>query len=147
MLYFIDKNAYHAGMELVIRYGLFSLCGVTLATCFAVAAATEHGRSGADQGSTVPPAKSNVIDVLARQYVFEPSRIMVDENTPMMLRVRSADVQHTFTIDELSIDVTVPAKDTTFVDLTGRPSGYIHVLLRRSRTSGAGNGGHAHREP
>lgn len=68
------------------------------------------------------------VQVVAKQYTFEPSIIQVTAGEPVRLVIRSADRAHGFAIRDLKIDVRVPrGGDAVTVDFTAPPAGRYEV--------------------
>jgi cytochrome c oxidase subunit 2 len=69
---------------------------------------------------------AKTIDVTARRFSFEPSRIEVTEGDQVTLLVRSADTTHGFKIRELKIKREIPrgGQPVTIAFTAGAPGSY-----------------------
>jgi uncharacterized cupredoxin-like copper-binding protein len=72
------------------------------------------GGGGHDSsGNSAPVAGADVIDVKAHTFAFEPEEITVKAGQDATIALRSTDIEHDFTVDELHIHVhTGPGKTT-----------------------------------
>ena len=68
-------------------------------------------------------ASGDTAEVSASRGQFEPSRVVIAEEAPRVLKVSAESQPLTFTIQDLGINVQVPANDTVDVDLSKAPEG------------------------
>ncbi len=66
------------------------------------------------------------VEVQARQFEFEPSRIVVEEGEEVRLLVTSEDVPHGIMIMGLDIDENLPVNETVAVEFTAPEPGNYH---------------------
>lgn len=91
---------------------------------FAIAGCGGYGGYGSPQ--TTPqaaPPVSGEIGVTASYAKFQPSRVEVNKDKPAHLKLTSADTNHTFTVDELGINVPIPAGKTVTQEITVNKTG------------------------
>ena len=77
------------------------------------------------------PSKSNVraqesprrIEIVAKQFAFEPSEITVKKGQPVVLVIKSADVAHGLRFRELNLNVKVDKGGTAELPLTPDKTG------------------------
>ena len=67
-----------------------------------------------------------VVEVQARQFEFEPERIVVEEGEEIRLLVTSEDVPHGIMIMELDINENLPTNETVAVEFTAPEPGNYH---------------------
>jgi len=67
-----------------------------------------------------------VVEVQARQFEFEPARIVVEEGEKVRLLVTSEDVPHGIMIMGLDIDENLPPAETVAVEFTAPEPGNYH---------------------
>ena len=76
-----------------------------------------------------PPLFEGEATIVARDaggsgaYGFDPPAFFVRAKEPLVLTLRSETETHTFTIDPLEIDESIPAGDATEVEITFAQSG------------------------
>jgi heme/copper-type cytochrome/quinol oxidase subunit 2 len=79
------------------------------------------------------------VQVVAKQFGFEPSIIQVVAGQPMRLVIRSGDAVHGFAIRDLNIDVQIPRGGTTVVvEFTAPRAGRYEITC--SEFCGSGHG-------
>ncbi len=76
---------------------------------------------GDDDGPTRP--KDGQLQITASSFEFEPKDIAIYPDEAVVFKLESADVQHTFTIEELDVGVEIPAGELVTSELTARRSG------------------------
>ena len=98
-------------------------------------------------GAALLPLKSKVhaqesprrIEVTAKQFSFEPSEITVKKGQPVVLVVKSADVEHGLRFRELNLNVKVPKGGTAELpftpDKTGDFIGHCYVFCGKGHGS------------
>jgi len=87
------------------------------------------------------PARANPmheVQVLAKQFAFEPAVIQVTEGEAVRLMIRSADRVHGFAIHALKIDVQIPRSGNVVVEFTAPRAGRYEIAC--SEFCGGGHG-------
>ena len=87
------------------------------------------------------PARANPVhevQVLAKQFAFEPAVIQVTEGEAVRLVIRSADRAHGFAIHAMKIDVQVPRSGNVVVEFTAPRAGRYEIAC--SEFCGSGHG-------
>ncbi len=74
------------------------------------------------QSESVAPAARRV-EVTARRYAFDPAVITLKKGEPVVLVLKSADVQHGVRFRELGVEVKVPKGGTGQVEFTPDKTG------------------------
>ena len=90
-----------------------------------------HVGSGAFGCRGLPSSKSNVraqesprrIEIVAKQFAFEPSEITVKKGQPVILVIKSADVAHGLRFRELNLNVKVDKGGTAELPFTPDKTG------------------------
>ncbi len=83
----------------------------------------------ASAGFAAQPPERRTIDVVARRFAFEPTRIEVAVGEPVRLLVRSADGVHGVEIKKLKVKKTVPrGSQAVAVDFTASEPGQFPIL-------------------
>ena len=87
------------------------------------------------------PSRANPVhevQVVAKQFTFEPAVIQVRAGEPVRLVIRSTDRVHGFSIRELKIDVQIPRNGNVVFEFTApRPGRY---QIDCSEFCGSGHG-------
>jgi heme/copper-type cytochrome/quinol oxidase subunit 2 len=78
------------------------------------------------------------VEVVAKQYAFEPAEIQVTAGEPVRLAIRSADRVHGFAIRDLKIDVQIPRSGNVVVEFTAPRPGRYEIVC--SEFCGRGHG-------
>jgi nitrite reductase (NO-forming) len=78
------------------------------------------------------------ITVTAKFATFEPATITVAKGQTVKLTVTSTDTRHTFTIDELGIDIAVGAGQTATKEFTVEQAGTFAFYCAVPGHRGAG---------
>ena len=78
------------------------------------------------------------VQVVAKQFAFEPGAIEVTAGEPVRLVIRSSDRVHGFAIRDLKIDVQIPCGGTTVVEFTAPRPGRYEIAC--SEICGSGHG-------
>lgn len=78
------------------------------------------------------------VQVVAKQFTFEPALIEVTAGEPVRLVIRSADRVHGFAIRDLKIDVQVPRSGSAVVEFTAPRPGRYEIAC--SELCGSGHG-------
>src|SRR5262245_9001646 len=78
------------------------------------------------------------MQVVAKQFTFEPSVIQVTTGEQVRLVLRSADRVHGFAIHELKIDVQIPRDKTVTIEFTAPRPGRYEIAC--SEFCGGGHG-------
>ena len=95
----------------------------TIAGVF-IAALTSCLFTSCEDDSGGPTRPSNgVIEMTASTFQFNPGGIAFEPGDEVTIRLRSADMGHTLTIDALNVNVDIPAGDTTSAQLNGVSEG------------------------
>jgi plastocyanin len=89
------------------------------------------------------------VTVRALDFSFEPARISAQANQPLTVTVRNdGQAPHTFTIQELNVDVTLQPGQSMTVTFTPRAGSYTFVCrlhagagMTGTLTTGGGAGG------
>ena len=87
------------------------------------------------------PSRANPaheIQMVAKQFAFEPAVIQVTAGEPVRLVIRSADRVHGFSIRDLKIDVQIPRSGNVVVEFTAPRAGRYDVAC--SEFCGSGHG-------
>jgi len=79
--------------------------------------------SEANLGTSIAPDGSTVVRVVAQQYAFVPSCVLVPAGVPVTMRLASADVVHGFLIQDTNVNAMVVPGYVTTVRTTFRDSG------------------------
>ncbi|HTU02756.1 MAG TPA: cupredoxin domain-containing protein [Candidatus Sulfotelmatobacter sp.] len=59
-------------------------------------------------------AEPRVVEIVARRFQFTPNDVTLKKDEPVILRLRSEDVVHSFFMKKLGIDATIePARRST----------------------------------
>ena len=74
-------------------------------------------------GTSIAPDGSAVVRVVAQQYAFVPSCVLVPAGVPVTMRIASADVVHGFLIQGTNVNATVVPGYVTTVRTTFAESG------------------------
>ncbi len=77
----------------------------------------------APTSTPMPEATGTDIEVTARYASFQPSTITVTKGQTVKLTLTSRDTPHTFTIDELGINISVGAGQTVAKEFTVEKAG------------------------
>lgn len=67
------------------------------------------------------------LQVVAKQFAFEPTVIQVTAGEPVRLVIHSADRVHGFAIRELDIDAQIPRSGSVVVEFTAPPAGRYEI--------------------
>lgn len=87
------------------------------------------------------PSRANPVhevQVVAKQFAFEPAVIQVTAGEPVRLVIRSADRVHGFAIRDLNIDVQIPRSGNVVVEFTAPRAGRYEIAC--SEFCGSGHG-------
>ena len=87
------------------------------------------------------PSRANPVhevQVMAKQFAFEPAVIQVTTGEPVRLVIRSADRVHGFAIRDLKIDVQIPRSGEVVVEFTAPRAGRYEIAC--SEFCGSGHG-------
>jgi cytochrome c oxidase subunit II len=87
------------------------------------------------------PSRANPVhevQVVAKQFAFEPAVIQVTAGEPVRLVISSADRVHGFSIRDLKIDVQIPRSGNVVVEFTAPRAGRYEVAC--SEFCGSGHG-------
>ena len=108
--------------KLITILASFLLVGVLI---FTACAAPEVEQEEEEEEEIVPPPEDAAIEITitAKFATFEPSTITVAKGQIVRLTVTSTDIYHTFTIDELGIDVPVGSRQTVTKEFTVEEAG------------------------
>ncbi|PLW79296.1 hypothetical protein C0585_08455 [Candidatus Woesearchaeota archaeon] len=108
---------------------------VVLATVFLVACSSEqvvedqNSASAQTSVNIVQPAESEAtgdrvdIDMIARQWEFEPSTIEVNKGDTVVLTVTNIDVEHGIAIPEFNVDLELAPGTTSTVEFVADKTG------------------------
>lgn len=109
----------------VDKYIMKRLVSLVLVIGFAIAGCGGYGGYGSLQTTpqAAPPVSGEEIGVTASYAKFQPSRVEVSKDKPAHLKLTSADTNHTFTVDELGINVSIPAGKTVTQEITVNKTG------------------------
>lgn len=92
-------------------------------------------------GLSASPSHANPvheIEVVAKQFAFEPAVIQVTAGEPVRLVIRSSDRVHGFAIRDLKIDVQIPRSGNVVVEFTAPRPGRYEIAC--SEFCGSGHG-------
>jgi len=87
------------------------------------------------------PSRANPVhevQMVAKQFAFEPAVIQVTAGEPVRLVIRSADRVHGFSIPDLKIDVQIPRSGNVVVEFTAPRAGRYEIAC--SEFCGNGHG-------
>lgn len=70
-----------------------------------------------------PPAAAGGIAITASYPKFQPNQIEAAKEKATRLDLTSSDVSHTFTVDDLGINISIPAGKSVSQDITAARSG------------------------
>lgn len=87
------------------------------------------------------PSRANPVhevQVVAKQFAFEPAVIQVTAGEPVRLVIHSADRVHGFSIRDLNVDVQIPRGGNAVVELTAPRAGRYEITC--SEFCGSGHG-------
>jgi cytochrome c oxidase subunit II len=87
------------------------------------------------------PSRANPVhevQMVAKQFAFEPAVIQVTAGEPVRLVIRSADRVHGFSIPDLKIDVQIPRSGNVVVEFTAPRAGRYEIAC--SEFCGSGHG-------
>ena len=153
------SNANHGGAfsTLAVPVGLVACCAAGIAGV--VKASTRLSVLGAvavlvaglvvlpatsDDADEIPSAAPSVLKVSSSGVEFSPSKTeVVGPNLTVVFHNKDL-FWHTFTIDELDLNVRAPLGGTR-VDAIRRPAGHLHLLLRHPGPRSRRDEGQAHR--
>ena len=76
------------------------------------------------------------VEVVAKQFAFEPAVIQVTAGEPVRLVIRSSDRVHGFAIRDLKIDVQIPRRGNVVVEFTAPPAGRYEIACSEFCGSG-----------
>ena len=79
------------------------------------------------RASPPSPAPVHEVQVVAKQFAFEPAVIEVTAGEPVRLVIRSSDRVHGFAIRDLKIDVQIPHGDSVVVEFTAPREGRYEI--------------------
>jgi len=79
--------------------------------------------SEANLGTSIAPDGSAVVRIVAQQYAFVPSCVLVPAGVPVTMRLASADVVHGFLVQGTNVNAMVMPGYVTTVRTTFRDSG------------------------
>jgi cytochrome c oxidase subunit 2 len=85
------------------------------------------------------PAEPRVVEIVARRFQFTPNVVTLKKDEPVVLRLRTEDVEHGFFARPLGIDTTIPPGKVTEVPLTPHSAGSFPVICHHFCGSGHGN--------
>lgn len=77
------------------------------------------------------------INVVAKQFSFEPNQIIVNQGDKVKLSLTTEDVEHGFAISEYGINEKVKQGETTIIEFTADKSGEFEI--RCSIVCGSGH--------
>lgn len=78
------------------------------------------------------------VEVVAKQFAFEPAVIRVKAGEPVRIVIRSSDRVHGFAIRDLKIDVQIPRNGSIAVEFTAPREGIYEIAC--SEFCGGGHG-------
>ncbi|MBI2303135.1 MAG: cupredoxin domain-containing protein [Chloroflexi bacterium] len=87
-------------------------------------------------GAKTTPGGIREIAVTEKLATFSPATITVAKGEKVRLKLTSADLGHTFTVDELGIDINVPAGQTVTQEITAQKEGTFTLYCRPHRSQG-----------
>ena len=101
------------------------LISLVIGLAFAIVGCGGYGTYGTPQTTPqAPPAiVGGEIGLSASYPKFQPSRIEVTKDKVTHLKLTSADTNHTFTVDELGINISIPSGKTVSQDITVSKAG------------------------
>ncbi len=110
---------------LIIGLVLFMLAFVFGTSCqsYAPKPSPQPAPAPTPAPAPVPAPEATEIEVSARYAVFNPSTITVAKGQTVKLTVTSTSGSHTFTIDELGINIAVGSGQTTTEEFTVEKAG------------------------
>ncbi|MCI0861270.1 MAG: cupredoxin domain-containing protein, partial [Chloroflexi bacterium] len=72
---------------------------------------------------TPSPQPFQEFNLTAQSFFFTTNSITVNQGDLVRVTVTNLDSEHTFTIDELNVDLTIPALGTATIEFTALPAG------------------------
>ena len=112
----------------------------TIAGVF-IAALTSCLFTSCEDDSGGPTRPSNgVIEMTASTFQFNPGGIAFEPGDEVTIRLRSADMGHTLTIDALNVNVGHTSRRHDQCPIKRRLGRHLYLLLFRPRPSAARNG-------
>ncbi|HEY0564343.1 MAG TPA: cupredoxin domain-containing protein [Terriglobales bacterium] len=87
----------------------------------------------------VDTAKTEVVNVTAKRFAFDPPEITLKKGVPVTLHLTSADVAHGFFVRPLKIDADIPAGKSVDVAVTPQTAGKFTTICDRFCGAGHGN--------
>jgi cytochrome c oxidase subunit II len=106
------------------RIIFFAIAIVFVAISFVLRASPSHANS------------VHEVQVVAKQFAFEPAAIQVMAGEPVRLVIRSSDRGHGFAIRDLKIDVQIPRSGTVVVEFTAPRAGRYEITCSEFCGSG-----------
>lgn len=76
------------------------------------------------------------VEVVAKQFAFEPAAIQVTAGEPVRLVIRSSDRVHGFAIRDLNVDVQIPRTGNVVVEFTAPRAGRYEIACSEFCGSG-----------
>lgn len=125
------------GLAALLVLGVLgAACGAAAPEPPAPAADTPAGPSPTEtptpQATSPPAGEARVIQVRASAFSFEPATIALEPGERVVLEISSLDMGHTFTIDELGLDVRVGGGETVRVEFQPESQGRFAFYCRVS---------------
>lgn len=74
-------------------------------------------------GPIVRAEEPKRIEITAKRFAYEPGEITLKKGQPVVLVIKSMDVDHGFRVRELNVDVKIPAGGPKEVQLTPQKTG------------------------
>lgn len=100
------------------------LISLLVIMAFAIAGCGAYGGYNAPkQTPQAAPTVTGEIGINASYAKFQPSRIEVSKDKAAHLKLTSTDTNHTFTVDESGINISIPAGKTVSQDITAGKTG------------------------
>ncbi|MBI4289182.1 MAG: cupredoxin domain-containing protein [Chloroflexi bacterium] len=81
------------------------------------------GVYGGGGSQATPSPAAGGISVTSSYAKFQPAQIELTKDKATQLSLTSSDVGHTFTVDELGINITIPAGKSVTQNITATKSG------------------------
>jgi cytochrome c oxidase subunit 2 len=117
-------------MVVLMRYAFMSFALLVVVTTDPATVLSGFGRTGAQD--------TQVIDISAERFSFNPSEIRVKAGTPLEIRLTSEDTMHGFKILGTDIDLELPKRGRGVAAVMFQPTAGRYTF-ECSRLCGAGH--------
>jgi cytochrome c oxidase subunit 2 len=84
-------------------------------------------------------AQSNVVDIVAERFSFQPSQLRIKAGVPVEIRLRSDDTDHGFRILDTEINARIPKRGKGSTTVTFQAPSPGRYIFECSHVCGAGH--------